>query len=934
MPGSAVLAPLRKGGPPRRAFVRGSTVPPVPSAPATPSTPSPADTATAYYTLLSWVSAGATKADIYLDTVNPPTTIVVPKYVGTSYVPTLLPATTYYWKIVAFNDGGSATGPAWSFTTPAATAKLFELAGTIINDDSRIGSVSIKDVLGSKANTGSLTVDTTAPNAGDAIKIGLGTLDDDALEFAGEVQRLDPTYQGRPANTQWLATLIDHTFRINRRRPFGAWVSTSATTIGRYLVAAFGNGFTSDHIQGDLPAISINFDGTADFMTCFRNLATAISDDTRVGKTKVDYARDVHLFLTPEDDDDAPSLDVSNEPQTVPSPIAFSVDHSQMRTRDYGKGHAENVPTDIAAGETIVPLPDAVMFTTTGGMAIVSTTSDGAQTTIITYAGVQLGGGGALLGPGAAPSVAPTLAAAVGSGLGAGIYQYAYTDVTASGESLPSPIGSVTTAAEIAGAAVAARPAPSSAPIGALGAASAGSVTPGNWQFKTTHVYSDGAESLPSAASNTLTDPTGTKQFDFSNVVVGDSRVSSRNVYACYASSGTPTWVSPFLMAQIANNTGTTVTRDFPFLGSISNTSPPSSAASYTSGANYVYVVDTTAYSSSGGSVRVGAQTFAYTGRSTTSSVGALTGVTGVTTTVNVGDASFIQGPYQQVSVSVIAAGVSPTTSRKLYRTVVGGSQLKLVATIADNTTTTYTDSTADGSLGANMPTGDTSGLTQPSGQVNAGSTSLLTSNGAPFRANGGWVSCGGGQTVRYTGVSTNTLTGVPASGAGAITTTLIYGSQVIPAPALTGVNHNNGLPLAIAKGSAVNIWVQRDDTDAQAALGSLELDADGNATDGIREYVITDERRGETSLAALCDADLAIFSRPIVSAQFYTRSIMRAGQNLHIDLPSFETYAGDYTIQSVDIAFDVPTAYPLRFVKASSVSFTLRDLIQRVTLG
>lgn len=44
-------------------------------------------------------------------------------------------------------------------------------------------------------------------------------------------------------------------------------------------------------------------------------------------------------------------------------------------------------------------------------------------------------------------------------------------------------------------------------------------------------------------------------------------------------------------------------------------------------------------------------------------------------------------------------------TSRKLYRTAAGGSQHKLVTTIVDNTTTSYTDSTLDGALGADVPT-------------------------------------------------------------------------------------------------------------------------------------------------------------------------------------------------------------------------------------
>lgn len=49
-------------------------------------------------------------------------------------------------------------------------------------------------------------------------------------------------------------------------------------------------------------------------------------------------------------------------------------------------------------------------------------------------------------------------------------------------------------------------------------------------------------------------------------------------------------------------------------------------------------------------------------------------------------------------------AGVT-VTARKIYRTVAGGSVYKLSGTIANNTTTTYTDNIADASLGATAPT-------------------------------------------------------------------------------------------------------------------------------------------------------------------------------------------------------------------------------------
>ena len=64
----------------------------------------------------------------------------------------------------------------------------------------------------------------------------------------------------------------------------------------------------------------------------------------------------------------------------------------------------------------------------------------------------------------------------------------------------------------------------------------------------------------------------------------------------------------------------------------------------------------------------------------------------------------------QQVNLTAIPTGPTGTTARKIYRTVAGGvdGTQQLVTTIADNTTTTYTDNTADGSLGAAFPTSDT----------------------------------------------------------------------------------------------------------------------------------------------------------------------------------------------------------------------------------
>lgn len=57
------------------------------------------------------------------------------------------------------------------------------------------------------------------------------------------------------------------------------------------------------------------------------------------------------------------------------------------------------------------------------------------------------------------------------------------------------------------------------------------------------------------------------------------------------------------------------------------------------------------------------------------------------------------------VNLTAIPLGPVGTTARKIYRTVAGNTgAFKLVATIADNTTTTYADNVADSSLGADAP--------------------------------------------------------------------------------------------------------------------------------------------------------------------------------------------------------------------------------------
>lgn len=60
----------------------------------------------------------------------------------------------------------------------------------------------------------------------------------------------------------------------------------------------------------------------------------------------------------------------------------------------------------------------------------------------------------------------------------------------------------------------------------------------------------------------------------------------------------------------------------------------------------------------------------------------------------------------------VLPLGPTGTTGRKIYRTAAAGSALKLLATVANNTATTYLDNIADSSLGAGITSANTAGAT------------------------------------------------------------------------------------------------------------------------------------------------------------------------------------------------------------------------------
>src|SRR5439155_15435342 len=92
--------------------------------PAAPGSPSPASGATGVGATptLTWSASGATTYDVSFGTTNPPLSVTTGQTAPLYTPPALAPGATYFWRVLAHNDGGTTAGPVWSFSTASAAA--------------------------------------------------------------------------------------------------------------------------------------------------------------------------------------------------------------------------------------------------------------------------------------------------------------------------------------------------------------------------------------------------------------------------------------------------------------------------------------------------------------------------------------------------------------------------------------------------------------------------------------------------------------------------------------------------------------------------------------------------------------------------------------------------------------------------------------------
>jgi hypothetical protein len=598
------------------------------------------------------------------------------------------------------------------------------------------------------------------------------------------------------------------------------------------------------------------------------------------GSWFVDFNDDLHLFLT-ESEQAAPITDAT--PRGARD-LALVEDLSQVATRVIGRGGGVGAAIDVPAGATEVPVDegDAVTWYSASG-GLVET-----GTQVLSYSGVRgRGGVGALVGTGSTPTSPLSVTVASGTGLSVGRYQYAQTFAHATGETTPGPVTAITAGGT----------APTLQPVvvrstGAYYPPYPGMVVGGRYTWRVALLYHGTTWSLGPPTPQYLVDD---------NVwEIGLGQLQLDPVTGFYYYPSLTTFApAPIVQVQIFRtvNGGSTFYLERAFAGQTSSISGWYSTASGWDDGSLV------------------------------------------------SQATYPTGPIAQFNAARVIAplpAVPPGfTQAHLYRTVANGTQLKRLATNVP-TGTDYTDTTADGALGANAPTTDTSGIVTSAGlNVAAGASEILVTATGPFAADGGagWARIGD-LVIRYTGIGAGTLTGVPSSGPGSLTATVRYGAQILVQPRIVGIPAGGAgaIVAAIKKGDTIAIRIEVQDDAAIAAMAE-RLKSPGQAAvtaDGIIEEFVSDGRFGLVELTAHCQATLLEHKDPSRTLTFTSRDdSLQVGRLLTVNITT-PPIAGTFRIQRVTfseiaITGGLGRVRPLRTVEATTKLFTFTNLLRQL---
>lgn len=759
-----------------------------------------------------------------------------------------------------------------------------------------------------------------------------------------------------PRHVRFDLMCTDYTRALNRRKVVRAYGQQSATAIVLDLVATYAPWITTAHVVAGLATV----DGGITFT--FEDPSRALSRVAeKIGAYwYVDYQSDLHFFVAAEPGDEPDPLVLGADF----ADFRLSADLTQVRTRVLVEGDGGTAVATLSAGDAVTPISQTLPFNVAGGLAKIGPNR-------VAYTGIHAGGAKAnTVGIGSGGTAPPNppgpptaqVASASQPGELSGAYQYAVTleladgarsalgaasfPVTIQPAANPPATGAITYASpgpirvgvtsvyatsfvDAAGRETAATPggtaltgtvvANPSTQIGIL-PVSGGTIAPGQYTYGYAFLTASGETSSSGFQSVTLAGIQTAVQLAVATST--DPRVRGRRIYR-NSVGAVPPWRH---VGDLFDNTTTAFVdgNADAFLPVIilpqsSTANDPIAAQVYPPTSPDPRVVGRRIYRKDGG----GEFRFVTEIRDN------------VTTTYNdtvVGGGSGALAPNVNrittgaVTLSAIPTGPPGTVRRRLFRTANAGSEYRELYAINDNTTTILTDTTPDANLGGSpLPSqGGTGAGAPPTGE---GSPTILVDTLAGFPP-AGWVVVEE-QLIRYASTSTAGglfLTGIPASGPGAITAAIPAGTVVEASPALVGV----APVVPVTLGDAVQLIAQVDDVPAQTAMAAAE------GGDGVIEHYIQDRRLSESGARARGLAELELFKAIELRLSYTTHDPKtRSGRTIHVDLPAPTNVVGDFLIQRVtldDVSF-AKNRHPTRAVEASSTRFSFDDVLNRLLM-
>ncbi len=610
-----------------------------------------------------------------------------------------------------------------------ATTLTVTIAGVDRTANVRNDSVVIRDIRNEAPNQAQFVcLSTFKPTKGQDVQITLGTASPLTI-FGGTILEVEQAYEDTTDNAIWSVDCLDYTYLLNRRNPLKSYGSQSATAIVQNLVSTFSSGFTSTNVAAALPSLAIDFDGSQNLAACLTQVATAIG-----GYWYVDYAKDVHFFLT--EATAAPDPIDAGHPILNDPPLSYRESLAQIRTRVFVDGVSASVNCGagqtVAAGAATVPLSgnfDTTPFSASGGLA-----KAGAQR--FTYTGLINGSSAS------APNV-PASAPTVTSGANGfsrltlnGLYGWKVTYVNAAGEGLPSAAGTVTmtTSGDMTAA----------APTGLAAVNAVGQIPGGvfNWAvtFRTAigetargtasgnfTVAAYAAVNVSSLSANDYGGVKGASVYGYKATVVtadGESTLGSALTITpgTVAAPSAPSLNTGVSGGNLTN--GRTYTyRQTTYHDDYGESDFSSASAGITATSpNLTIRLNIAAKPTNASGVRVYRAYGSNNMRLVADVRNGATTLDDGTADDSTGDLLDTIGCGKRVTVGVPTSSEPGVIARRIYRTVAGGSEYFLVGELQDNVTTSFVDMIPDKQLVQRAPAASTLGrqisMTVPTGPV------------------------------------------------------------------------------------------------------------------------------------------------------------------------------------------------------------------------